>query len=611
MLRKIFVTGALFFCVASLSFFTKQPPVPANMVKRFYKEQALVLEQEIKYFDQLIATGNEKKLQQQFFKIRVAYKKIESIVTYYFDFSALKLNGPPIPFFEEEEPDLGMQQPTGMQLIEGLLFPGYSAASKKKLKALTDELLVETRAMEQTTEWFEFNDEYIFDAVMEELYRVTALGITGFDAQASMNGLPECSAALNGVSKVLGYYKGSLYQVLGNKSARLQKLLTASQHYLDDNPGFNSFNRMYFIRQYMNPVTALVGEVKKKRGFVDNRSPLFYSMIIKDNSLFSPGVFDVNKYLDDNTTSKEKVELGQKLFYESALSSDGKRSCASCHNPAKAFTDGLATSTALDGHSLLTRNAPTLWNAALQRNLFLDNRSFSLEDQVMQVLNNAKEMHGSALDASNKIIQQKGYKELYAKAYENASPDMAAVNICNSIACFERTLIALNSKFDKQMRGADVLTKDEVNGFNLFMGKAKCGTCHFTPLFSGSKPPRYYYNESEVIGVPEKNNSVNSNLDPDEGRFAATQVLIHKFSFKTPTLRNIALTAPYMHNGVFATLKQVIDFYDKGGGKGLHIAPSNQSLPFEKLSLSLKEKNDIILFLKTLTDTTGGITRVK
>ncbi|MEP7237117.1 MAG: cytochrome c peroxidase [Ferruginibacter sp.] len=608
MLRKILVTGLLFFVVASLSFFTRQPAEPAGEVKQFYKKQALFLEQQIKTFKLLIATGNEKKLQQQFLKIRTAYKKIECIVTYYFDFSSIKLNGPPIPFFEEEESDLGVQQPAGMQVIEGFIFPTYLSSSKKNLTESTEELLRETQAMIQTTESFEFNDGYIFDAVMEELYRVTAMGITGFDAQASMNGLPESSAALNGVSKILDYYKTTLDSVLTGKSARLQQLLYAAQVYLDEHPDFNSFNRMYFIRQYLNPVTELVGSVKKKLGFVDNRSPFFYSGINKNNTLFAPSAFDVNKYLDDNTTSGEKIELGQKLFYEPLLSADGKRSCATCHNPAKAFTDGLATSTALDGHSQLTRNAPTLWNAALQRNLFLDNRSSSLEDQVMQVLNNAKEMHGSALDASQKIIQLPAYKELYAKAYKNASADFAALNICNAIACFERTLIALNSKFDKQMRGKNLMNKDEINGFNLFMGKAKCGTCHFAPLFNGSKPPRYYYNESEVIGVPENNVQTNNKLDTDEGRFIATGVLIHKFSFKTATLRNIALTAPYMHNGVFGTLKEVIEFYDKGGGKGLHIAPVNQTLPFEKLNLSLKEKNDIILFLKTLSDTVSTAT---
>jgi cytochrome c peroxidase len=433
------------------------------------------------------------------------------------------------------------------------------------------------------------------------------LGITGSDAQVSKNGIPECSAALKGIRIITSCYQETFDKVLGDKSTQLFQLLEKAQVYLNKNTAFDNFNRMYFIRQFMNPVTRLIGEVKRGLGFLDNKSPLFYSSITKNNTLFAPDIFDVNKYLDDNTTSKEKIELGQKLFFETRLSADGKRSCATCHDPGKAFTDGLKTSLSIDGHSPLKRNAPTLWNVALQRNLFLDNRSNSLEDQVMQVLNNAKEMHGSALSASQKIIQLPAYKHLYANAYENATPDFAAINICNAIACYERKLIALNSKFDKHMRGENLMSTAEINGFNLFMGKAKCGTCHFAPLFSGNKPPRYYYNESEVIGVPEKNGSVMPKLDPDEGRYTFTQIPIHKYSFKTPTLRNIALTAPYMHNGVFGTLKEVMDFYDKGGGKGLQIAPENQTLPFDKLNLTAKEKNDIILFLKTLNDTVSKV----
>jgi cytochrome c peroxidase len=360
---------------------------------------------------------------------------------------------------------------------------------------------------------------------------------------------------------------------------------------------------MQFIQDYLDPATQIVGAYKQAKGYGENKSPMFYSTIKKNNSLFAKGIFDSNKYLDDNTTSADKIRLGRRLFFDKQLSADNKRSCATCHNPAKAFTDGLATSIAIDGHTALPRNAPTLWNAALQRNLFLDSRSFSLEDQVMQVLNNASEMHGSAQNAADKIITQKEYYTLYTKAYPAAGKDAAAINICNAIACYERTLIALNSRFDKQMRGELSFNKNEIDGFNLFMGKGKCGTCHFMPLFSGAKPPRYYYTETEVIGVPSVNTPAKSKLDKDEGRFMVTGLPLHKFAFKTGSLRNIALTAPYMHNGVFKTLEQVLDFYNNGGGKGLKIAPENQTLPFEKLQLSTAEKKNIIAFLNTLTDT--------
>jgi cytochrome c peroxidase len=600
MRQKFLVVGIFLFSVIGFSFFTNKTPAPAQNVKTFYLQQAKQLENEMVQLQKAVTTGNEKKIQQQFLKTRAIYKQIETITEYYFNYYAVKLNGPPIPFFEEDEPDMGQQHPAGMQVVEGLIFPVYDAANKKELVKVMEALLSDTRYMQATSESFAFNDEYIFDAVTEELFRITALGVTGFDSQAAVNALPECAAAIAGVQKILLFYKEDIEAVKFNQ---LQNLFAAAQVYLKQNKDFTTFNRMQFITAYLSPITKIVGEYKTAKGFGENKSAMFYSTVKKNNTLFAQNIFDVNKYLDDNTTSAEKIELGRKLFFDTQLSKDNKRSCATCHNPAKAFTDGLATSVATDGHSSLPRNAPTIFNAALQRNLFLDNRSSSLEDQVMQVLNNASEMHGSAQKAAEKIIGQKEYAGIYAKAYPAATADNAAQNICNAIACYERTLVALNSKFDKHMQGQPLLNKNEINGFNLFMGKAKCGTCHFMPLFSGAKPPRYYYSETEVIGVPDKNKKRNGQLDEDEGRFIATGVPIHRYAFKTSSLRNVALTAPYMHNGVFKTLNEVMDFYNNGGGKGLKIAPTNQTLPFEKLYLSKKEQQSIIAFLNTLTDT--------
>lgn len=603
MFRKTLVVGCLILCIVVFSFFARPEPTPAESVKTFYLAQTVLFKNEILQLQSLVEKEQEKALQRQFIKTRLAYKQAETIIEYYFNFFAVKLNGPPIPFFEEDEPDLGQQEPAGMQVIEGFLFPHYDKTNKEALAAAIEKLLSDTDFMYQTNESNAFNDELIFDAVTEELFRITALGLTGFDSQTAANGLPECSAALAGVQKILLLYQEEMIHTIGNRNKQLQALLSAAQDLLNRSTGFNSFPRMQFITGYLNPITEITGGYKKAKRFGENRSPMFYSTIKKNNNLFAPGIFDTNKYLDDNTISPAKIMLGKKLFFDKQLSKDNNRSCATCHDPGKAFTDGLPTSVAIDGHSSLPRNAPTLWNVALQRNLFLDNRSFSLEDQVMQVLNNAKEMHGSAQKAAEKILEQKDYKTLYADAFPAANNSAAAQNICNAIACYERTLIALDSKFDKQMRGKASLNKNEINGFNLFMGKAKCGTCHFMPLFSGAKPPRYYYNETEVIGVPDKNTKTNARLDEDEGRSLTTGLPLHKYAFKTTTLRNISLTAPYMHNGVFKTLDEVLDFYNNGGGKGLHISPPNQTLPFEKLNLTRAEQQDIIAFLKTLTDT--------
>jgi cytochrome c peroxidase len=145
----------------------------------------------------------------------------------------------------------------------------------------------------------------------------------------------------------------------------------------------------------------------------------------------------------------------------------------------------------------------------------------------------------------------------------------------------------------------------ELKGFTLFMGKAKCGTCHFMPLFNGTVPPDFGHTEAEILGVPATTDTGQPVLDKDSGKFALNNRELHKFAFKTPTIRNVALTAPYMHNGVYASLEEVIDFYDQGGGQGLGIDIPTQTLPAVKLDLTKEEKQAILAFMHTLTDTTG------
>jgi cytochrome c peroxidase len=169
----------------------------------------------------------------------------------------------------------------------------------------------------------------------------------------------------------------------------------------------------------------------------------------------------------------------------------------------------------------------------------------------------------------------------------------------NAIGSYVRSLVFLNSRFDEYMRGdKKAMSPEEVNGFNLFMGKAKCATCHYMPLFNGSFPPRYTLIESEVIGVPQTIDG--KAIDSDMGRYDILKVDAFKHAFKITTVRNAALTAPYMHNGVFKTLEQVMDFYNKGGGAGLGYKVDNQTLAPDKLNLTSKESDEIIAFIKSL-----------
>ena len=267
----------------------------------------------------------------------------------------------------------------------------------------------------------------------------------------------------------------------------------------------------------------------------------------------------------------------------------------------------MPTAIAIDNKTSLARNTPTLWNSALQTRQFFDSRTTTLEDQLSAVVHNPQEMRGSLQESIPTLQQDSLYRDLFKKAYPEHKEPIIQYNIANAIASYLRTLIALNSRFDQYMRGDTTkLNANEKAGFNLFMGKAKCGTCHYMPLFNGLVPTEFVETESEVLGVPKTDDKKKPVLDNDKGKFDFTTATVHQFAFKTPTLRNIALTAPYMHNGVFKTLEAVLEFYNNGGGAGLHIAPPTQTLPGDKLKLTEKEIKNIIVFMHALTDTTAG-----
>ncbi len=146
------------------------------------------------------------------------------------------------------------------------------------------------------------------------------------------------------------------------------------------------------------------------------------------------------------------------------------------------------------------------------------------------------------------------------------------------------------------------MTAGQLRGFNLFMGKAQCGTCHFAPLFNGLLPPYYTVTELEVLGVPENGSLTQPLWDHDEGRFSVFPINFYKGAFKTPTVRNAAVTAPYMHNGSFRTIEDVIEFYNKGGGAGIGLATVTQTLSADPLHLTKTEVKDIEDFINALTD---------
>jgi cytochrome c peroxidase len=594
-LSGIYLTGLII-----VSCFEVQKRPPSQQVVEIYRN---AIAQLIREADALVKkagdTGSTQNLQDQFKKTRIAYKQIEWMAEYYQPYTARFINGPALQEIEPED-RTRIIQPEGFQVIEELLFPVYDSSRKAELVEQVQLLRSNIGRLQTTAASLETTDAHIFDALRLQLFRIISLGISGFDSPVAQNSIEEASASLKGVEFVLSAWRNDLDKALVKK---LDGLFAGTQKFLSSQRDFISLDRMQLITGYLNPVSETILLAQNSLNIPVFKEPRLLRADAKN--LFAENIFDPDFYAPDGASAATEAKklLGARLFYDPVLSANNSRSCASCHRPDKAFADGLKTNTALNSLSALKRNTPTLLNAALQPALFYDTRVNYLEDQAKAVIINKEEMHGSMEKAVVHLRANLHYRQLFQQAY--AGEEITEQHIKNAIAVFVRSLVALNSRFDQYMRGQkNALSKTEIDGFNLFMGKAKCGTCHFAPLFNGNNPPNFNKIDAEVIGVPSVSDTLHPQLDGDKGKYYLNSIDLYRFAFKTPTVRNSALTAPYMHNGVYDSLEEVIEFYNRGGGKGLGLFIENQTLPEDRLHLSSFEKNAIVAFLKSLNDTT-------
>ncbi|MEO8253124.1 MAG: cytochrome c peroxidase [Flavobacterium sp.] len=578
----------IFFLLLLLVFSCKEVP-KTTAVKQLFQTDITTLIQSVTDLEALIqSNASQEKLQKQFLLAHYNYKKAEIFSEYYFPEVSKAINGPAIPEFEEND---GLTlAPQGFQVVEEFLFPVYDKKTKTELIKEVGILSANLKRLNSIAATNEWTDAHVFDALRLEVFRIITMGITGFDSPVAQKSIPETVGSLEGIKK---YYK--LYAV--NDSDATLKIIDQAVMYLKAHSDFNNFDRATFILNYANPLSRRVYQHQK-----DLKIPFFNEirgLKTTAQTLFDKEVFDEEAFsgFPDYKTTKEKAALGKLLFNDPILSGDNSRSCASCHHADKAFTDGLAKAVSFDGKSFVARNTPTLSNIAFQRVFFSDSRVNYLEDQAIAVITNENEMHGSLEVAAGKLKKNPKYIQKFEIAFPKKG--ITAFEIKNALASYIRTLSKFDSKFDAYMRGEVAFSENEKVGFNLFAGKAKCASCHFIPLTNGTVPPNFMKSESEILGVPD----TSGKLDSDLGKYNLTQAMIHRHSFKTPTIRNSTLTAPYMHNGVFKTLEEVVDFYNEGGGKGLGFSLENQTLPEDKLNLTDLEKKQLVDFMKTLTDT--------
>lgn len=300
----------------------------------------------------------------------------------------------------------------------------------------------------------------------------------------------------------------------------------------------------------------------------------------------------------DNPLTKPGVYLGRLLFYEKRLSDNGTLSCGTCHQQQLAFTDGQAFSLGTDG-TPTPRSAMSLANLLWTRQFFWDGRAQGLEAQATQPLADPHEMNLAPEAAARRLQSIPLYPPLFKLAFD--SDTITADRLLKAIAQFERTLVSGNAPYDRYLRGETMLSPAEKHGHDLFMTHpepaqnlrgANCGDCH-----GGYKTFMEFYHNNGLDATPT-----------DAGREKQTGRLVDRGRFRVPTLRNIALTAPYMHDGRFATLEAVLDHYNEHIQANASLSPliieGTNEVGGKSLGLTPQEKQDVIAFLRTLTDST-------
>ncbi|MBL6448789.1 methylamine utilization protein [Fulvivirga sp. 29W222] len=568
---------------------TAETPIPLQMQDLYLHD----LEETLLAVERLQLTDRADSLQHIFLEARLKFKQTEPIMAF-FKASAYKaLNQPNLMIVHEGDNGIENEPPQGFQVIEELL-----AGDSMDIDIVRAEItnVYRTLKLEKDNVNIAKSSDYHFLWLLRDSFlRIIALGISGFDSPVLHYSLPENRQVLLSLMNYMKLHKGRFHdQKLYNQW--IETLIQSAQNL--NQQDFDTFDRYAFIKNHIHPLLNLWKKTVVDWGV---SFPFETKLNYEAETFFDSTTFNTISFAPSYSpkATRELISLGKQLFFDKNLSGSKTMSCATCHQPEKYFTDGLTKSTANDGNPL-PRNSPTLLYAALQNNQFYDARVANLENQIIDVVNGEREFHSDINLLQETVNGSETYRDKFKALYKDS---ITSRNIRNAIAQYIRTLVPFNSKFDRNISNKEnTLTASEINGFNLFMGKAGCGTCHFAPIFNGTVPPAFSHTELEVLGVPELAVFANATVDPDSGRYNLFKADLKKFAFKTPTIRNVSKTAPYMHNGVFNTLEEVVKFYNLGGGNGIGMFLHNQTLPADTLGLSDREISDLIHFMKSLED---------
>ena len=579
-----------------------------NTKLRTFKNSQLVLLETIKKSD-LSSKTNREKIRLQIDQTRLALKNIDFWLRYLEPISYKQINGP-LPVEWETEVFEKFEKPykrEGAGLTLAAIYLDEDTVKSEVLLNLIHSSISATEVFTRDSVAGQLKDYHHFYLCNRLfLLNLAAIYTTGFECPDPKNVIPELRSMLADVHKTyIAYNKGFTNTALS--SQYLEIYLNTINFVNKQSNDFEEFDHYTFIKDFINPLFTKNQQLIKEYNVV-SKSYIDYSLNKNSTSIFSKNLYNgqntkgIFLRVYDNKVLAEIEKIGKLLFYDPILSGNNQRSCASCHKPTQYFTDTLTnTSLQFDGKGFLPRNSPSLINAPYNHLILLDGKHISLQNQTKDVITNPIELGSNEQDVLKKVLSCKEYKEAFKSflKYTPTEKDITLEHISSAITLYYGKFSKYYSPFDMAVNNKETLNENAKKGFNVFMSKAQCATCHFVPQFNGVKPP-YVGSEFEVLGGPTDTNF--TSLSPDKGRFNINAANETANAFRTGTVRNASKTAPYMHNGVFRTLEQVIDFYDLGGGNGKGLKVNNQTLSSDSLHLTKDDKTNLIAFINSLTE---------
>ena len=610
-MKIILVILAITASVLSLAFGIREDreykDLYQSSLKQFRQEQTRLLDL-IKSTELTDQKGRDK-IRQEISICRTSLKRLDFWLRYFEPVAYRKLNGPlPVEWetevFEKFEPPY-KRKGAGLTLAE--LYLDEDDIQTDTLAQLIQTSLDSLATFEADSITSQLNTyQHFFLANRMYLLNLAGIYTTGFECPDTTRIIPELKGMMSSVQAIYSNYNTSFpgKTISDDYLAQYRKAMDFVNAQSTD---FSRFDHFTFIKDYINPLFRMNQQfIVTNNIYSSNYND--YALNNETQSLFDKSLFisqnskGIFSLVEDQVVLEEIKKVGKLLFYDPILSGNNKRSCASCHKPTEFFTDTTVSSAenfARDGR--LPRNTPSLIDAVFNHLSMLDGKHISLQGQAKDVIQNPNEMNSEEKELIKKVMSCDEYKNAFRR-FLKFTPETKTVSldhIVSAITFYYADFSLYYAPFDDAMNKNTAIPVEARRGFNLFMSKAQCATCHFVPHFNGVKPP-YIGSEFEVLGVPADTNY--SKLSDDKGRYDVNPATETLHAFRTGSVRNSLLTKPYMHNGVFTTIDQVIDLYDSGGGVGRKLRVENQTLSSDSLRLSAMEKNELKAFLRSMNE---------